>query len=164
MGNDVELGFQSALYVNTGTYGSPTWTEIDLARDVTSLGEVSKIDATTRRTARNRYTANVAGLREIGWTVPTLIPAAGESNTAYEALLAAFEDGSVVDILHVEGGEKNTDGLSATRAVCRVFGGAKSEPLNDVSSRDFELSFTLNDDQDVPEFGTMSGGDFVPAS
>lgn len=164
MGNDVELGFESALYVNTGTYGSPTWTEIDLARDVTSLGDVSKIDATTRRTARNRYFANVGGLREIGWTVPTLLPAAGETNDAYAALLAAFEDGTAVDILHVEGGEIDTDGLNATRAVCGVFGGAKSEPLNDVSSRDFDLSFTLNDDQDVPQFGTTSGGEFVPGS
>jgi hypothetical protein len=164
MGNDVELGFQSALYVNTGTYASPTWTEIDLARDVESLGEVAKIDATTRRTARNRYTANVAGLREIGWRIPTLIPAAGESNAAYSALLASFEDGTTVDILHVEGGVISTDGLDATRAVCRIFGGAKSEPLNDVSSRDFEASFTLNDDQDVPQYGTTSGGEFVPSS
>ena len=164
MGNDVELGFESALYVNTGTFGAPVWSEIDLARDVESLGEVAKIDATTRRTARNRYVANVPGLREQGWRVPTLIPAAGEVNAAYDAILDGFNDGTDVDILHVEGGIITTDGLNAKRAVCGVFGGAKSEPLTDVSSRDFELSFTLNDDQDVPQDGTTSGGEFVPSS
>lgn len=164
MGNDVELGFQSALYVNTGTWAVPVWSEIDLARDVESLAEVAKIDATTRRTARNRYVANVPGLREQGWRVPTLIPAAGEVNAAYDALKAAFDDGTSVDVLHVEGGTIDVDGLNAKRAVCGVFGGAKSEPLTDVSSRDFELSFTLNDDQDVPQDGTTSGGEFVPSS
>jgi hypothetical protein len=43
-------------------------------------------DTTTRRTARVGYTANEYGLRSLGWKFDVLVPAAGESNDAYDAL------------------------------------------------------------------------------
>ena len=164
MPTEVEIGYESSLYVNTGTFASPTWTEIDLARDVTRNQAVNKIDVTTRATAREGYIANEYGLRELGWTFDMLVPAAGESSAAYSALNDAQNDRTNVDILHVEGGVISTDGLTATRAVCGVFGGEKGEPLQDASTRSFELSFILNSDQTVPQFGTTSGGAFVPSS
>lgn len=160
----VEIGFESSLYVNTGTYGSPTWTEIGLARDVTASQAVDKIDVTVRSTARLGFRANDYGLREIGWSFEMLVPAAGETDDAYDAFIDAQNDRTPVDILHVEGGIISTDGLKATRAVCGVFGGEKGEPLADASTKSFELSFALNDDQDVPQFGTTSGSAFVPSS
>jgi len=164
MATPVEMGYESSLYINTGTYGSPTWTEIDLARDVTIGETIPKVNVTTRRTARDGWVANDYGLKENNISFDVLIPAAGESNTAYDALLAASRARTPVDILHVEGGQISTDGLDATRSVCGVFGGDKGEPLQDASTRSFELSFTLNSDQDVPQYGTTSGGAFVPAS
>jgi len=164
MGNRVEMGYNSSLYVNTETFGSPVWAELDLARDVTGMDSIDKVDVTTRRTARVGFKANDYGLKELGWKAEMLVPAAGESNTAFEAIEAARKSRSVVDILHVEGGLVTTDGLSATRAVCGVFGGEKGEPLNGASTRSYELSFILNSDQDVPQYGTTSSGQFVPGS
>ena len=160
MAVSVEIGYESSLYVNTGTYASPTWTEISLARDVTANKAVDQVDVTTRLTARNGFRANDYGLRTLGWSFDMLVPAAGESDTAYDALVDAQNDRTSVDILHVEGGLVSVDGLKATRAVCGVFGGEKGEPLADASTSSFELSFILNDDQDVPQFGTTSGGEF----
>jgi len=164
MAVDVEIGYESSLYINTGTYGTPTWTEITLARDVTANQAVDRIDVTSRITARNGFRANGYGLRELGWSFDMLVPAGGEVDTAYSALIDAQNDRTPVDILHVEGGLVSVDGLTATRAVCGVFGGEKGEPLADASTRSFELSFALNSDQDVPQFGTTSGGAFVPSS
>lgn len=164
MGNRVEMGYNSSLYVNTGTYLSPTWSELDLARDVTGMDSIDKVDVTTRRTARLGFKANDYGLKELGWKADMLVPAAGETNTAYDELETARKTRDTVDILHVEGGLISTDGLNATRAVCGVFGGEKGEPLNGASTRAYELSFMLNSDQDVPQYGTTSGGAFVPAS
>jgi hypothetical protein len=164
MGNRVEMGYHSALYVNSGTYAAPSWKELDLARDVTAMDSVDKVDVTTRRTARVGYTANEYGLRSLGWKFDVLVPAAGESNDAYDALETARKARATVDILHVEGGVITTDGLNATRSVCGVFGGEKAEPLKDASARSYELAFMLNSDQDVPVTGTTSGGEFVEAS
>jgi hypothetical protein len=160
----VELGYHSALYINTGTYAVPVWSELDLAKDVTNTDAVDKVDVTTRRTARIGYKANEYGLSELGWKFDMLVPAAGETNAAYDAIEAARMAKDPVDILHTEGGIVTTDGLPATRAVCGVFGGEKGEPLNNASTRSYELSFVLNSDQDVPQHGTTSGGGFVPAS
>lgn len=164
MGNRVEMGHNCSLYVNTGTFVAPAWAELDLARDVTGMDSTDKVDVTTRRTARIGYKANDYGLAELGWKAEMLVPAAGETNAAYDAIEAARKARVQVDILHVEGGIITTDGLPATRAVCGVFGGEKGEPLANASTRNYELSFMLNSDQDVPQHGTTSGGAFVPGS
>jgi len=164
MSASVEMGYDSALYINTGTYESPTWTEIDLARDVTALDAVDKVDVSTRRTARAGFKANDYGLAELGWKSDILVPGAGDTNAAYTALEAARKARTPVDILHVEGGIVTVDSLPATRAVCGVFGGEKGEPLTAASTRSYDLSFMLNSDQAVPLYGTTSGGAFVPAS
>lgn len=164
MSNRVEMGYNSSLYVNTGTYAVPTWSELDLARDVTAMDSVDKVDVTTRRTARVGFKANDYGLKELGWKAEMLVPAAGESNTAYDAIEAARRARTPVDILHCEGGIISVDGLNATRAVCGVFGGEKGEPLNGASTRSYELSFMLNSDQDVPQYGTTESSEFIAAS
>jgi len=165
MADELEMGYQSALYINTGTYETPVWSELDIVRDVSSLDAVDKVDLTTRGTARLGYKASGYGLREKGWSSDSLVPAAGETNLAYDALITAQNAREPVDVLHVEGGVISTDGLPATRAVCGVFGGAKAEPVGgEASSRAFELSFIQNSDQGVPVNGTTSGSAFVPSS
>src|SRR5262245_50868308 len=41
------IGFDGFLYLNTGNYATPTWTEIDIVRDVTTYLEAA--DAPSRR-------------------------------------------------------------------------------------------------------------------
>ena len=164
MAVSVEIGYESSLYINTGSFASPTWTEITLARDVTANDTVNRIDVTSRLTARNGYIAEDYGLRTKGFTFDMLVPAAGETDTAYDEIESARKARTPVDILHVEGGLISTDGLNAERIVCGVFGGEKGEPLQDASTRSYELAFILNSDQDVPQDGTTSGGAFVASS
>jgi len=89
MADELEMGYQSALYINTGTYETPVWSELDIVRDVNSLDAVDKVDLTTRGTARLGYKASGYGLREKGWSADSLVPAAGETNLAYDALITA---------------------------------------------------------------------------
>lgn len=42
------LGLSAKLYRNTGTYGSPTWNEIDQVKDVTLTMTNNEADVTTR--------------------------------------------------------------------------------------------------------------------
>jgi hypothetical protein len=159
-----ELGFESTLYVNTGTYGSPVWKEIDLARDLTDAQDQAEIDVTTRGVASRGFQAAQAGTTPWGFDFDMLVPAAGESNDAYTALLAALKARTSVDIVHVEGGPIATDGLTAERAVCCVVGGGKGEPLADASTRTLRIRFTPNGDMDNPLQGTTAGGEFVENS
>jgi hypothetical protein len=158
----VQLGHDSRLYVNTGTYEAPTWTEIDLARQVTIRETRDKVDATSRTTARQGYRAYLAGLAEVGFDFECLVPSAGTTNAAFTALLTALRNGTTADIVAVEDGAITTDDLEAMRVICTVEDGARTEPLNDVVTRSFTTSFANQTDQDAPQYGTTSGGEFVP--
>lgn len=158
------MGYENSLYVNTGDYAAPVWAEVDLAKDVTSGSPIDKVDVTSRRTARKGFKANAYGLAEFNISFESLIPSVGESSAAFNALKAAQKNRSTVDILLVEGGGLEEDGLEAMRAICGVFGGERGEPLNEAATLSFELSFMLNDDQDVPVFGTITAGQFVEAA
>lgn len=160
-----EQGFESVLYINTAaTYADPTWTEIDLARDLSDARDQAEIDVTTRGIARLGYSAAAAGRTPWGFDFDVLVPAAGESNTAYSALLTALKARSTVDILHVEGGAIDVDALPAERGICAVLGGGKAEPMGDASARSFRVRFTPNSDMDSPVSGTTASGEFVEAS
>jgi len=158
------MGFESTLYVNTGTYESPTWTEIDLARDLTDVRDQAEIDVTTRGISRRGYQAAQAGTTPWGFDFDCLVPAGGETNTAHSALVTALKARTTVDILHVEGGAIDIDDLSAERGVCCVLGGGKGEPQGDAITQSFRVRFTPNSDQNAPEQGTVSSSEFVAAS
>ena len=154
-------GFENYLYVNTNTVESPTWIEIDLARDVNFNKEKTEIDGTSRKTARQGYTATEDGLKSWSCEFDTLIPSEDEdANAAFDELSDAFENNTTVDVLRVRGGSINTDGAYAERVTCGVFGGAEGEPLNDMAT----LSYTLKSGSTAPSIGTVSGGAFVAGS
>ena len=163
--NPREQGFESVLYVRTGgTYGTPTWSEIDLAGDLSDVDAVPEVKVTTRGIARRRFEASDAGIRPWGFDTDLLVPAAAETNTAYDTLETARKAGSEVDILHVEGGDISIDGLPAERGVCKVLGGEKSEPMNGPSTKRIQLRFTPNSSQDSPVSGVTASGAFVASS
>lgn len=163
MGTVPQRGFEGCLYVNTGTYAAPTWVEIDMARDLTDIRDHEEIDVTTRGTARRGYKAGLAGTTPLGYEFEVLVPAAGESNSAYTKIRAALKARTNVDILHVEGGDIDTDDLAATRIICQLTGGGAGEPLSGAKTESYKAQFTPNGDQEAPEEGTVSSGAFVPA-
>ena len=44
----IPLGYQAKAYINTATSGTPTWTEVDIIRNVTLNLEKGEADVTTR--------------------------------------------------------------------------------------------------------------------
>ena len=155
------LGYESALYINTGTYAVPVWTEIDLARDVKFSKAKDEIDATSRQSARGGWKAMADGLKSWSAEFDTLVPAAGETpNPAFAALEAAWYANTSVDVLRVRGGVVSDAGpLYAEHVQCQVLGGDEGEPLNDVAT----INFKLTNGSTVPVRGTTSSGTFTPA-
>lgn len=153
-------GFDNYLYVNTGTTGEPTWSEIDLAKDVTFNKEKNEIDATNRASARLGWEASEDGLKKWSANFDSHVPAEDEdANPAFDALDAAFMNNTSVEILRVRGGSKNDSGCYAEKVTCGVFGGNESEPVNDMAT----ISYTVSA-KAAPSIGTVSGGGFVEAS
>jgi len=159
-----EAGFESTLYLNSASFGSPAWVEIDLARDLTDAKDVAQLDATSRGIARRGFQAAQAGTTPWGFDFDCLVPAAGQTNAAYTALMTALKARSNVDILHVEGGDISVDALTAERGVCCVTGGGKGETMGDMSTRSFVVRFTPNANQNAPQDGVTADGEFVTAS
>ena len=146
-----KVGYQHFLYVNTGTIPAPTWTEVDLARDVTLNREKTEIDATSRATARGGWTATEDGLKSFTAEFESLYD---PGNPAFDALEAAFDANTDVDVLVLDGAV-SVDGSAGVRVTCGVFGGNRSEPLNDVVTVNYSLK-----NKDVPASGTVTGGVF----
>lgn len=154
-------GFKNALYVNTGTYAVPVWTEIDLARDVKFTKNKEQIDATSRQSARTGWKASIGGLKDWACEFESLIPAEGETpNAGFAALVAAYNANTTVDILRVRGGLVTDAGAThyAQRVECHVLGGDEGEPLNDVAT----LSVKLVNASTAPVEGTAGDGNFTP--
>lgn len=150
-----QVGYENYLYINTGTSGSPIWTEVDLTRDVSKNRDKSEVDATSRSTARNGWKATEDGLKSMGVEFESLKPAPDETNAAFTALEEAFEDNGSVEALLAEGPIDSGSAVPAVKAVCGVFGGNESQPLEDMTT----VSYTLKNKQ-TPVKGTVSGGVF----
>lgn len=58
----IKLGMEAKLYRNSGTYASPTWTEIQNVKDLTLNLEAGEADVTTRGNAGWR--ATIASLKD----------------------------------------------------------------------------------------------------
>lgn len=154
------LGYENYLYINTGTTESPTWTEIDLARDVNIGKDKNEINADRRATARNGWGAVEDGLKNWSVDFDTLVPASDEdANAAFTALEAAYRANTSVEVLRTRGAAISVDGTYAEKVTCGVFGGAEGEPLNDMMTISFSLKAKA-----VPAFGTVSSSAFVEGS
>jgi hypothetical protein len=118
------LGKDCKLYRNTGTDASPTWVLIDNVRDLKLVVDADDIDTTTR--ASGGFKEHEVGLFDASvefdmiWDLlePSLI-----------ALYAAFQARSYIQFAVLDGAV--TAGLhQGLRAVCKIFGMPRDEPLS----------------------------------
>lgn len=122
----MKLGRNGKLYYNAGSYGSPTWTEVTLARDVTTNLDAETADADHR--GAGSFGADVvvkltAGVDfELIWDT---------SNAVFLVLLNAFLAGSAVEFLVLDGAV-GTTGSRGVRASCNVTKFTRSEPLREI--------------------------------
>ncbi len=148
------VGFENVLVINTGSNLSPTWTEVDMAKDVTVNKEKGEINATSRVTARAGWEATKEGLKKFSIEFDSLKPSPDETNAAFTALEAAFLANTTVDVCVADGAISGTS-VPAVRVQCGVFGGTEGQPLNDMAT----VKYNLKANQ-VPVFGTFTGGSF----
>lgn len=161
---EFQRGEQNGLYVNTGTYAAPVWTELDIVESVELKDSVAKNTINVRRYARLGLQGASFGNKEWGASVTLFVPATGVTDAAYNALETARKNRTTVDILLVHGGVISTDGLDAERGAVGVFEGAKTQPSDGTESKQtLDLSFMSTTDQPVVEYGTTLAGAFDAA-
>ncbi len=128
------------LYRNTGTWGSPTWNECDMIRDVDHKrdGDAQEIHYRGSKWKRKRQ-----GKKSVELSVQTEVRAS-------DADLAAFEvsyDNEASIILAVADGPIETNGTNYWKLDCECM--AIGEPQNDgqvvVSTYEFALADTANE-------------------
>lgn len=120
----VVLGLDAKMYRNTGTYGSPTWTEMTNVRDVTFNLDKGEANVTTRGSKWElvKFTLKKAGVDfEMIWDT---------SDSSFAAILAAWLADTDMEFLILDGpvGTAGSQGLRATMSIKSV---SRSEPLED---------------------------------
>lgn len=129
----VHAGLDCRTYRNTGTWASPTWNEITLAKDVSLDISKSKASAKSRLSA---YSFNWHGMVDAPITLNIIADPAVDD---YDVLKdAAVSRTTVLDVALANGAIATT-GTRYFRAEYGVFGWKQGQPLEDLETIDVEL-------------------------
>lgn len=134
------LAEDAKLYYNTGTYGTPTWTEISNIKDLTLSVEKDEVDLTTR--ASGGFKEYADGLVDATVEFQMLWDS---SDTAFTAMKTAFFNKTAVEVLVLDGDEATT-GSQGLRATCMVKNFNRSETLGEALMTDISLRPVKNSD------------------
>jgi hypothetical protein len=135
----VKRGYNGKLYYNSGSYGSPTWIEIQNIKEAKVTAAFDKYDATTRQGA---------GVKQYA---PTLFDPmfsakirSDETDTSgYIPLETAFYGRAVLDVLFLDGARTLNGSRGLRMDVC-VFKWDEDQDNDAVDFRDFELAPTVS--------------------
>ena len=127
-----KLGSSGKFYRNTGTFATPTWTEIPTVRDLTRNLEAGEADASSRG---SRVKLSLAALLEISVEADLIYDPA---NAAYDALLAAAiaNPPTTIEFADADGAIATT-GTRYMRFHGQVFNLGLGEPLEDAMTNTF---------------------------
>lgn len=121
------LGINCKLYRNTGTYGSPTWNEIDGVQDVSINMDSETGEATTRATGGWKQYASTVRDAGIEFEMPY-----DTADADMVALRDAFlTSGTTIELAAADGAIATT-GTQYLRGTWCVTGFSLSEPLSDI--------------------------------
>lgn len=133
----VKVGIDCKLYHNTGTYGTPVWDEITIARDVSIAFELGEGNADSRAYA---WGFSVAGLKRATLTFDLLADAAvADYDTIRDAVLAR----TVTDMA-VADGAIATAGTKYFRGDFQFFGFTTDQPLEDTAKTPVTAKLTYS--------------------
>lgn len=139
------LSENAKLYYNTGTYASPTWTELTNVKDVTLNLEKDEVDVTCR--SSGGFKEFVDGL--IDATVDfQMVWNTGDAG--FTAVKTAFFAKSAIAVL-VADGVYSVSGTQGLRATCMVKSFSRSETLGEALMVDVSLRPVKNSDH-APEW------------
>lgn len=135
--SQVKYAFKGKIYLNSTSYGSPTWNEVKAVRDVKVGADFDKQDATTR--AGGGLKQFVATLLELGIT--GLIRTDETDTTGFAAMETAFLARGVLDVLILDG-PRTTNGSRGYRFDSQVFKFGEDQKLEGVLYREFDVAPT----------------------
>ena len=135
------LGSEAAIYRNTGTSGSPTWSEITCVKDMTWDVPDTEVDMSTRASLRKKYRQGMTDLSLSG----TLVQDKDDVN--FVAIWDAKWARTTIEIAICDD-DITTDGTNWLRCTVGVFGMSVSEPLDDEMTYDI----TFREDPDGTEY------------
>jgi hypothetical protein len=121
----MKIGLEMKLYRNTGTYESPTWTEMTNVRDVTLNLEKGEADVTTRGSGGFRATKGT--LKDASLEFESVYD---PDDADYVALETAYFNDTALDVA-VADGDIAVSGTKYIRAEMEVFSFSRSEPLEE---------------------------------
>lgn len=147
---DTRLGVFSKLYINEGTYGSPTWTEIDLIGNLAIAGTWDKGESSARRA---RVRTNEPTLLDLNLTGTIRVD---HTDDGYNLVRDAFLDpNGVVDVLVLNGGNTRNGSLGY-RFDAKVFSLGEDQALGNVLFNDLEIGPCASDND--PQAVEVTGG------
>jgi hypothetical protein len=133
------MGNDCILYVNTGTYASPTWVALSLAKDITVNDSRAEGDSTVRGYDLTSVTPGMRTLQVAGEI--KYDPADAGFDALYDAYVA--DPQAVVGFLLLDG-PVATAGKKGKRFDAYVTQFGDNEPLNQVKTVPFTLSATTD--------------------
>lgn len=143
------IGLDAKIHVNTGTYASPTWAEIEDAQDVTLTLEASEAEITRRGSG---WRATLQAIKDASVEFDLVYD---PTDTEFIAIREAFFDRETIEMAVMDG-PIATAGSQGLRATMSVLNFSRNEPLEEALT----VSVTVkpapaaND----PEWKTISGG------
>ncbi len=141
-----KVGIDCRAYRNTGTYGTPTWNEITIARDVTLGLDKDEAEASIRGV---RWKMRLPTLKDAQITLEILHDPSVDD---YNVLRDAYLNDTVLDIALADGVIATT-GTQYFRSDQYVFGFTRKEPLTDALTVEIplKLAYSVN----APVFVTV---------
>ena len=105
-----KVGLSCKLYENTGTWATPTWSEITITKDVTQSSEVGTADVSSRGSGGFRATLPTLQDLTLEFSMPW-----DESDARFEAVRAAHFAKTTIELAAMSG-DITTSGEEGLRA------------------------------------------------
>lgn len=151
----VKRGIDAGAYRNTGTYGSPTWTEMTLVRDVQQAMPWDMGDASSRASRAKLYEKTQIDL------APQITMRADDADAAYVAMYAAaFSPTTKLDLMILDG-DIATEGAMGLRAQWNINFTSQGQAAGDIVYTNFDCKPAWTSDG-VPKIVIM-GASSAPA-
>lgn len=130
------LGLDAKLYMNTGSYGSPTWTEVTNVKDVTLNMEKGEADVTTR--ANGGWRATIGTLKDASIEFQMVWDTA---DVGFSAVQQSFFTNAPLEFAVMDG-EIGTSGSQGLRATFDIFNFKRNEALEEAITVDVTMKPT----------------------
>lgn len=132
----VRLSLNAKFYRNTGTYGTPTWTEIEAVKDLSLADSMTEADVTARK--HGGFRAMVAALRELGveFDMPNIV-----ADVDLLALRAAYNARTPIEFAVMDDAIA-TSGAHGVRFTGNIFQRNRDEKIEDAQMFSFSVKPT----------------------